>query len=107
MFENYEPNQYYKDIDTTFCQSERLDENGIDHTEEVVIEYEQGTTFPTRIGTTVCNAYPGTTVCNALIDTGASRCCISEDYCRKLQLTKIHLLQNVNVRSATGSNLAP
>ena len=48
----------------------------------------------------------GTTVCNALIDTGATRCCISEEYYRKLQLSKIHLLQNVSVRSATGSNLA-
>ena len=49
----------------------------------------------------------GTTICNALIDTGATRCCMSEKYYRKLQLSKIHLLQNVNVRSATGSNLAP
>ena len=49
----------------------------------------------------------GTTVCNTLIDTGATRCCISEEYYRKLQLSKIHLLQNVNLRSATGSNLAP
>ena len=49
----------------------------------------------------------GTTVCNALIDTGATRCCISEEYYRKLQLPKIHLLQNISVRSATGSNLAP
>ena len=49
----------------------------------------------------------GTTVCNALIDTGATRCCISEEYYRKLQLSKIHLLQNVSVKSATGSNLAP
>ena len=49
----------------------------------------------------------GTTVCNALIDTGATRCCISEEYYRKLQLLKIHLLQNVSVRSATDSNLAP
>ena len=49
----------------------------------------------------------GTTVCNALIDTGATRCCTSEEYYRKLELSKIHLLQNVNVRSATGSNLVP
>ena len=48
----------------------------------------------------------GTTICNALIDTGATRCCISEKCYRKLQLTKISLLQNVNIRSATGSNLA-
>ena len=59
---------------------------------------EQGTTFPTR----VC-----TTVCNVLIDTGATRCCMSEEYYKKLQLSNIHLLQNISVRSATGSNLAP
>ena len=49
----------------------------------------------------------GTTICNALIDTGATRSCMSEKYYKKLQLAKIHLLQNVNVKSATGSNLAP
>ena len=98
IFGNYEPKQYYKDIETALCQSESLDEYGIDHTDEVVIGSEQGTTFPTKMGTTVCNA---------LIGTGATRCCISEEYYRKLQLTKIHLLHNVNVRSATGSNLAP
>ena len=32
---------------------------------------------------------------------------MSEEYYKKLQLSKIHLLQNVSVRSATGSNLAP
>ena len=96
MFENYEPNQYYKDTEIALCQSESLDEYGIDHTEEAVIGLEQGTTFPTKMGTTVCNA---------LIDTGATRCCISEEYYRKLQLTKIHLLQNINVQSATGGNL--
>ena len=98
MFKNYEPNQYYKDIETTFCQLEKLNKYGIDHTEKVVIASEQGTTFPTKIGATVCNA---------LIDTSATRCCISEEYYRKLQLTKIHLSQNVSVRSATGSNLVP
>ena len=62
-----------------------------------MIGSEQGMTFPTKIGTTMCNA---------LIETGATRCCMSEKYYKKLQLAKIHLLQNVNVRSATGSNLA-
>ena len=69
FLERYEPNQYYRDIETTFCQSKSSDEYGINHTEEVIIGLEQGTTFPTKIGTTVCNA---------LIDTGATRCCISE-----------------------------
>ena len=77
---------------------ENLDGNTIDHTEEVVIGSEQGTTFPTKVGTTLCNE---------LVDTGATGCCLSEEYYRKLQLTKFHLLQNVNVRSTTGSKLAP
>ena len=52
MSENYKPNQYYKDIETALCQSENLDEYRIDHTEEVIIGSEQGTTFPTKMGTT-------------------------------------------------------
>ena len=84
--------------DITSYQSENLNENNINHTEEVIIGSEQGTTFPTKMGTTMCNA---------LIDTGATRSCMSENYYKKLQLAKIHLLQNVNVKSATGSNLAP
>ena len=46
-------------------------------------------------------------MCNALIDAGATRSCISEKYYKRLQLIKIHFLQNINVRSATGSNLTP
>ena len=56
-----------------------LDENRINCTEEVIIGSEQDTTFPTKIGTTMCNA---------LIDTGATRSYISEKYCKKLQLAK-------------------
>ena len=68
------------------------------HTEEVTIGSKQGMTFPTKIGTTMCNS---------LIDTGAPRSCMSEKYYKKLQLAKFHLLQSINVKSATGSNLAP
>ena len=56
----------------------------INHTEEVVIGAEHATTFPTQIGTSVCHA---------LIDTGATRSCISEK--KSLPLTKIQLLCNV------------
>ena len=79
-------------------KQENLDENTVSHTEEVIIGSEQGATFPTKVGTTMCNA---------LIDTGAARSCMSEKYYRKLQLNKIQLLQNIHVRSATGSNLSP
>ena len=95
--EQKELNKFPERNDITPYQSESLDKSNINHTEEVIIGSEQGTTFPTRIGTTMCNA---------LIDTGATRSCMSEKYYQKLQLAKIHLLPHVNVKSATGSNLA-
>ena len=70
----------------------------INHTEEVIIGTEQGTAFPTKIGTSMCNA---------LIDTGATKSCISKKYYQSLPLTKIHFICNMSVRSATGSNLTP
>ena len=70
----------------------------INHTEEVIIGTEQGTTFPTKIGTLMCNA---------LIDTGATRSCISAKYYHNLPSTKINHLRNVSIRSTTGSNLTP
>ena len=70
----------------------------INHIEEVIIGSEQRTTYPTKVGSTVCNA---------LIDTGDTRCHMSEAYYRKLQLPEVQLLHNVSVWSATGSNLAP
>ena len=84
--------------DITTYQSENLNEYNANHTEEVIIGSEQGTIYPTKIGTTMCNA---------MIDTGVTRNCMSEKYYKKLQLANIHLLQNVSVKSATGSNLAP
>ena len=63
-----------------------------------MIRSEQGTTFPTKVGSTLCNA---------LIDTGATRSCMSEAYYRTLQLNSICPLSNTHVRSATGSNLSP
>ena len=75
-----------------------MNENNVNCTGEVIIGSEQGMTFPTRIGTTMCNA---------LIDTSATRSCMSEKYYKKLHLAKNHLLQNVNAKSATGCNLAP
>ena len=46
-------------------------------------------------------------MCNALIDTGATKSCISEKYYQEIPSTKIHTIQNISVRSATGSNLIP
>ena len=83
---------------TVTIPQEDYSENTVNHTEEVVIGSEQGTSFPTKVGTTLCNA---------LIDTSATRSCMSEMYYRKLQLNKICILSNIHVRSATGSNLSP
>ena len=64
----------------------------------MIIGSEQGTTFPTKVGSTLCNA---------LIDTGATKSCMSESYYKTLQLNSIHSVVNTHVRSATGSNLSP
>ena len=68
------------------------------HAEEVIIGTEQGTTFPTRIGTSICNA---------LIDTGATKSCISERYYQQLPSIQMQKLHHISVRSATDSNLTP
>ena len=91
------PDDISKKTTILSCQSENINEND-DHTEEVIIGSEQGMIFPTTIGTTMCNA---------LIDTGVTRSCMSKKYYKILQLAKIHLLQNINVKSVTGSNLHP
>ena len=70
----------------------------IDSAEEVIISSEQGTTFPTKVGSTLCNA---------LIDTGATKCCMSESYYKTLYMDGIHSVVNTCVRSTTGSNLSP
>ena len=70
----------------------------IDSAEEVIIGSEQGTTFPTKVGPTLCNA---------LIDAGATKSCLSESYYKTLHLDSIHSVVNTCVKSATGSNLSP
>ena len=75
-----------------------MSEQDINHTEEVIIGTEQGTTFHTKIGTSMCNA---------LIDTVATKSCISKKYYQQLPSKKIQCLRNISVKSATGSNLTP
>ena len=43
--------------------------------------------------------------CSVLIDTGASRCCIREDYFKKIPKATLNLLKNVRIRSASGRDL--
>ena len=64
----------------------------------MIIGSEQGTTFPTKVGSTLCNV---------LIDMGATKSCMGESYYRTLHISSICSLVNTHVRSATGSNLSP
>ena len=66
--------------------------------EQFVIGSERGTTFPIDIQSTKCNA---------LIDTGASRSCISEAYFKTLPQQTLKGLHRLAIRSASGSSLAP
>ena len=91
-----EPNTLDKDSHENDITEMETSNQDINHTEEVIIGTEQGTTFPTKTGTSMYNA---------LIDTGATKSCISEKYYQSLPSTKIHLIWNISVRSATGSNL--
>ena len=77
--------------------SEVIEEELIDSAEEVIISSEQGTTFPTKVGSTLCNA---------LIDTGATKSCMSGSYYKTLHLDSIRSVVNTHVRSAIGSNLS-
>ena len=88
------------DFDKTDAISNEIEmtNQDINYTEEVIIGMEQGTMFPTKIGTSMCNA---------IIDTSATKSCISEKYYQSLSLTKIQFIQNISVKSATGSNLMP
>ena len=72
----------FENTDKIECNSDtsEMSHHNIDHTEEVITGTEHGTTFPTQIGASVCHA---------LIDTGATRSCISEKYYQSLPLTKI------------------
>ena len=66
--------------------------------EQVIIGSERGTTFSIDIQGTKCNA---------LIDTGASRSCISEAYFKTLPQQTLKGLHRVAVRFGSGSSLAP
>ena len=71
----------------------KMPEQDINHTEEVIIGTEQGTAFPTKIGTSMRNA---------LIDTGATKSCISEKYYQHLPSTKIHHLKTCKCEISHG-----
>ena len=98
MKKGYSPPKYYSDVDIKpFCHHCH-ERHKVEAVEQVVIDTKRGTTFPTNLQGTLCNA---------LIDTGATKSCISESYFKTLPNQNLKELQRVMVRSASGSNLAP
>ena len=94
----YSPPKYYADIELKpFCYNCH-ERHKIEVIEQVVLGSERGTTFPITIQGTKCNA---------LIDTGASRSCLSEAYFKTLPQQSLKGLHRVAVRSASDSSLAP
>ena len=85
-------------VTTQPLENKIIEKELIDSAEEVIIGSEQGTTFPTKVGSTLCNA---------LTDTGATKSCMSESYYKTLHLNSIRSVVNTHVRSATGSHLSP
>ena len=47
------------------------------------------------------------TLCNALVDTGAMRSCLSEEYYQQLLLPGLKPVHKLQVRTASGSSLCP
>ena len=84
MKKGYSPPKYYSDVELKpFCHNCH-EQHTIEIVEQVVIGSERGTTFPITIQDTKCNA---------LIDTGATRSCISEVYFRTLPQQNLKGLQ--------------
>ena len=80
-----------------YCKGcrDRHHEEGV---HQVIVGSERGSTFPVQIEQVMCNA---------LIDTGASRSCISEKFYKQLNLPPIQELFRTHVRSTTGGSLSP
>ena len=95
----YSPHSYYRDVQLeSFC-SNCSNRHPLGETiEQVVVGKEISNTFPIEIQGSKCNS---------LIDTVATKSCISESYYRSFPASDIKNLHWVLVRSATGSNLCP
>ena len=98
MKKGYSPYKYYSDIELKPFWYNCHERHKVEVIEQVIIGSERGTTFPIAIQGTKCNA---------LIDTGATRSCISETYFKTLPQQSLKGLHKVAVRSASGSSLAP
>ena len=63
---------------------------------EVTVGSTKGATVPVQIGQSQCNA---------LVDTGASKSIISEEYFQQLMLPDLKQVYNIDIRSASGNRI--
>ena len=80
----YSPSQYYNDVDLKPFSFNCKERHAVEKIEQVIIGSERGTTFPIGIQGAKCNA---------LIDTSATRSCISEVYFKRLPQQNLKGLQ--------------
>ena len=66
--------------------------------EQVTVGKTHGATIPVSVGASKCNA---------LIDTGAMRCCVSEQYFQQLKLPPPVPLCRVTVQNASRDSMRP
>ena len=86
----YDPNAYLKEVNIKWSKQRRI--------EEVRVGSTVGATIPVQVGQVKCNA---------LVDTGATRSCISKEFYQQLMQPQIRSLYKMTVVSATGSNVKP
>ena len=93
LWKGYNPTVYYKSVERgKYCKNCN-DGHWPKEIHQVIAGSERVTTFPATINQTICNA---------LIDTGASRSCISETFYQQMILPPVQELLRTHVRSATG-----
>ena len=82
----YEPAEYFKEVMSNTNPCHRI--------EEVWIGSTFGATIPAQVGSIKCNA---------LVDTGATRSCISREFYEMIMKPPLRTIQKAHVISATGA----
>ena len=89
----YNPETYFTSVETKSKQSRKTAK-----VREVMLNLDQGAVIPTTVQNKICNT---------LIDTGATRSCISEEFYKKIETTQLQSLYGLNVVSASGEDILP
>ena len=90
---SYRPEQYFvsiKEPKVPFWKKVK------EYITEVMVGSTKGATIPVKIGNSKCNA---------LVDTGASKSVISEEYFQQLMLADLKQIYNIDIKSASGNKI--